>query len=153
MSPTTTTQHQEATTMTATKPTTTNDLITVKKALRELDIQPSTFYVACKRHDWLRNAITEQFNEDIERNVKYITRAAVERYAAERRPGHSANGHEGFKHAIYLTDDEVAQAVKVLSETLGREVTIERMYKTKGKAESNGVEAETETEEQDDTEE
>jgi hypothetical protein len=111
-----------------------SELITVKKALRELDIQPSTFYVACKRHEWLREAISEQFNDDIERNVKYITRVAVERYARERRA--TGSDHGGAKKmALWLMEDEIEKAEKALAKVLGREVTIDRMYKTKSKAE------------------
>jgi hypothetical protein len=108
------------------------DLMPMHKALALLgDIKPSTFSVAANRHDYLKNSIVREIHPDTGKEWTQISKAAVEKYAAERRPGHTSNGHEGFKHAIYLTEDEVKQAEQVLSETLGREIVITRMFKTK----------------------
>lgn len=109
----------------------TNDLITVKKALRELNIKASTFYVACKRHQWLKDAIVELYNDDVERNVKYITRSAIERYANERKSGGSANHDGTLKHTLWLADGEVEEAAELLSKAFGRPITIVRLYRSK----------------------
>jgi hypothetical protein len=119
--------------MSTTKPT---DLMRLDLALKELDIQPSTFYVACKRHDYLKEAIVTEIHPDTGKKWTRISRAAIDKYAAERKAG--GGNHGGArKVTTWLMDDEIEQAEEILSEALGREITIERLYQTT-KAEANG---------------
>ena len=121
--------------------TTDQPVMAVKLALKRLDIEASSFFVAKKRHEYLRNAIGTRVSEETGAEYAVILVSAVERYEAERKVGGGSSAHNGTKKfALWLSDAEIEQAARVLSESFGRTVTIDRLYKVKVKGEAvNGT--------------
>ncbi len=120
------------------------DLMPMWKALEDLAIAPATFFVAQKRHAYLKDAIVREKHPDTGREWVQISRAAIERYANERRAGGSSGSHPGqLKYGLFLAESELEEAVAVLSAKFGRDVSIDRLYRAKANAE-NGATDETE---------
>jgi hypothetical protein len=138
------------TTTTTTRPT---DLIRMDLALKALgDIKPSTFWVACKRHDYLKQAIVTEIHEETGKKWTRISRAAVERYAAERRAGGSSGSHPGeFKVTTWLKEEEFEKAAELLTKAFKRPITIDRLYRAKAN-ETNGTTDEADEDEETDDE-
>lgn len=102
------------------------------QALTVLEIQDSTLFVACKRHDWLAKAVDRGYRHpETGQKVTRIKTEAVLRYLLDH---HNSNGggsgeHPGqFKYTTWLAEDEVEKAERALAKALGREVTIDRLY-------------------------
>lgn len=117
-------------------------------ALEFLGIEDSTFFVACKRHEWLAKAVERKVRHP-ETGQLYtrIKAEAVERYAAERKAGGNGGDHPGqFKYTCWLSEEELEKAQKALTKALGREVELGRLYKGKGKADAAETDAETDAE-------
>jgi hypothetical protein len=112
------------------------------KALEELGIEKSTFFVAQKRHDYLKNAIVREKHPDTGAEWVQISKAAVDKYAAERRAGGSSGSHPGqMKRTVWLSDEETLVAEQVLSAKFGRDISIDRLYRAKAAAEGETEDA------------
>lgn len=130
--------------------TTTQPVMAVKLALKRLDITAASFFVAKRRHAYLREAIGTRVSEETGAEYAVILVSAVERYEAERKTGGSSSHGGAKKFVLWLNDSEgeLEIAAKALSEAFGREVAIERLYRAK-KAEGAATgEGEGETEDE-----
>jgi hypothetical protein len=126
---------------TTTRPT---DLIRIDLALKALgDIKPSTFWVAMKRHAYLKDAVVTEIHPETGKKWTRISQAAIDKYAAERRAGGSSGSHPGeFKVTTWLKESEFEKAAELLTKAFKRPITIDRLYRAK--ANENGVETEDE---------
>src|SRR5688572_15943613 len=81
------------------------DLMPMRKALELLDIKASTFGVAVKRHDYLRNAIVRETHPETGALWTQVSRSAVDRYMSERKSGGTDGSHPGqLKHTTFLSE-------------------------------------------------
>lgn len=126
----------------------TGEWLTKFQALTVLEIQDSTLFVACKRHEWLAQAVQRGYRHP-ETGTK-ITRIKTEAVLRYLNDHHNSNGggsgdHPGqFKYTTWLAEDEVEKAEKALAKVLGREVKVDRLYVKKA-AEAETTEAVAET--------
>ncbi len=115
--------------------TTNQPVMAVRLALKRLDITAASFFVAKKRHDYLREAIGTRVSDETGAEYAVILVSAVERYESERKTGGSSSHGGAKKFTLWLNDGEgeLEIAEKALSEAFGRTVSIDRLYRAKAK--------------------
>ena len=128
----------------------TNETMPLWKALEDeslLNCKRSSLFVACKNRPWLKDAIKTVRHPETGHKYAVIGVAEMNRYIAERRQGSSGGSHDGAKkHALWLSDEEVAVAIETLTAKFGRDITIDRLYKVKATTDAAAVETTTDDE-------
>ena len=111
-------------------------------ALEFLGIEDSTLFVACQRHDWLKDSIQRKVRHPVTGGLYTRMRwDAVLRYSQERRPGGGGSDHPGqFKVTTWLAEDEMAVASELLTKHFGREIVLGRAYAAKDKTDDKATE-------------
>lgn len=128
----------------------TNETMPLWKALEDeglLNCKRSSLFVACKNRKWLKDAIKTVRHPETGHKYAVIGVAEMNRYIAERRQGGGGGSHDGAKkHALWLSDEEVAVAIETLTAKFGRNIKIERLYKVKTTADATTTETTTDDE-------